>query len=383
MPPMTEHLRQESSIYVSHGDALEKLTAQRYESEAALQDLLATHTELLGGEQIDDDHPRRWLHIGKEVGISDQEGAPDRWSIDHVFIDQDSIPTFVEVKRSTDPRIRREVVGQLIEYVTNAVRHWSSNHLQALAAQAHQSTAVPLDVQLAELVGREDAEHFWSQAEANLRQGRVRLMFVADRIPPELRRMAEFLNDQLTHTEVLAVEVRRYVGPSGISAFVPFVRNATEKAREVKAGATPRRNRWREDDFIASLDAILDVPAREAAKRLYDALRARSTSINYGTGKSPSFSPRLPNIGFGSVLTLWANGSLSMNYGYLQTVGALGPHREWLSQALSPLFGEDVFDPSEVRYPLYSPERWAPHVEVLIARLEEMMGSATVAQTGS
>jgi hypothetical protein len=41
--------------------------------------------------------------------------------IDHVLIDQDAVPTFVEVKRSTDTRIRRGVVGQLLEYVANAV----------------------------------------------------------------------------------------------------------------------------------------------------------------------------------------------------------------------------------------------------------------------
>jgi hypothetical protein len=27
-----------------------------------------------------------------------------RWSVDHLFLDQDAVPTIVEVKRSTDPR---------------------------------------------------------------------------------------------------------------------------------------------------------------------------------------------------------------------------------------------------------------------------------------
>lgn len=36
--------------------------------------------------------------------------------MDHLFVDQDAIPTLVEVKRSSDTRIRREVVGQLLEY---------------------------------------------------------------------------------------------------------------------------------------------------------------------------------------------------------------------------------------------------------------------------
>ena len=49
----------------------------------------------------------------------------DRWSADHLFLDQDGIPTLVEVKRRKDTRIRREVVGQMLEYAANAVVYWS------------------------------------------------------------------------------------------------------------------------------------------------------------------------------------------------------------------------------------------------------------------
>jgi hypothetical protein len=36
-------------------------------------------------------------------------------------LDQDAIPAIVEVKRSTDTRIRREVVGQMLDYAANSV----------------------------------------------------------------------------------------------------------------------------------------------------------------------------------------------------------------------------------------------------------------------
>jgi hypothetical protein len=59
--------------------------------------------------------------IERESAVPDTEGGPGRWSVDHLFLDQDSVPTLVEVKRSSDTRIRREVVGQLIDYAANAV----------------------------------------------------------------------------------------------------------------------------------------------------------------------------------------------------------------------------------------------------------------------
>jgi hypothetical protein len=33
--------------------------------------------------------------------------------------DQNAVPTLVEVKRSSDTRIRREVVGQMLDYAAN------------------------------------------------------------------------------------------------------------------------------------------------------------------------------------------------------------------------------------------------------------------------
>jgi len=56
------------------------------------------------------------------MGVPSIDGGGDRWSADHLFLDQDAIPTFVEVKRSTDTRIRREVVGQMLDYAANAIR---------------------------------------------------------------------------------------------------------------------------------------------------------------------------------------------------------------------------------------------------------------------
>ena len=48
--------------------------------------------------------------------------------------------------------------------------------------------------------------------EANLRIGKVRLLFVADALPRELKRLIEFLNEQFTNVRVLGVELRQYVG---------------------------------------------------------------------------------------------------------------------------------------------------------------------------
>ncbi len=71
----------------------------RFASEADFQGLLARFPELLVGDQIDPEDPRRWVLVKREqaVGLDQADGA--RWAIDHVFLDQDGIPTLVEIKR--------------------------------------------------------------------------------------------------------------------------------------------------------------------------------------------------------------------------------------------------------------------------------------------
>lgn len=49
--------------------------------------------------------------------------------------------------------------------------------------------------------------------QANLRAARIRMLFLTDRMPTELRRIVEFLNGQMQPAEVLAVELRQYEGP--------------------------------------------------------------------------------------------------------------------------------------------------------------------------
>ena len=123
------------------------MTEQKYASENLLQELLADYPNLLAGDQIDTTEPRRWLLISREMSLASEEDGAGRWSVDHLFLDQDAIPTIVEVKRSTDTRIRREVVGQMLDYAANAVVHWPVERLRAqfeAAREEHEQALIEL-----------------------------------------------------------------------------------------------------------------------------------------------------------------------------------------------------------------------------------------------
>ncbi|HEV7797196.1 MAG TPA: DUF4268 domain-containing protein, partial [Pyrinomonadaceae bacterium] len=78
-----------------------------------------------------------------------------------------------------------------------------------------------------------EPEEFWQKANTNLQTGRVRLLFVADEIPTKLQRIVEFLNVQMNPAEVLAVEIKQFVG-QGLRSLVPRVIGQTAEAQDKK-----------------------------------------------------------------------------------------------------------------------------------------------------
>jgi hypothetical protein len=255
---------------IREGRPLE-LTAQPYDSESLLQKLLADYPSLLAGSQIDSASPRRWLLVSREMAVASEEDGGRRWSLDHLFLDQDGVPTLVEVKRSSDSRIRREVVGQMLDYAANAVVHWPveliQGRLEARSRAASLDPVAELDAFLGEVGG---AEFFWSNVETNLQAGRVRLLFVADVIPPELRRVVEFLNEQMDPAEVLAVEIRQYVG-EGIRRWC----RASSVRRRRRGAGSPRgsagaRTSWDEVSFFAAFGQRNEASVARVARQLFD-----------------------------------------------------------------------------------------------------------------
>ena len=278
-----------SAIFVLRDGELVEMVERPYAAETELQGHLATHPELLSAEAAEDER-RRWLLVRREMGVADRDEGRARWSLDHLFVDQDAIPTFVEVKRSTDTRLRREVVGQMLDYAANASAYWDAGRLRSSFESRFADTAAATDALSAFVEDDLESEAFWDAVAANLEERRLRLVFVADLIPPELRSIIEFLNEQLQLTEVIAVEVRQYVEPDGDRVnIVPRVIGETEMARRVKRTAGgARRPRGTEAQFYAQMREAYAPELAERVVALYEHAKARGSRRKFGRGKSPT-----------------------------------------------------------------------------------------------
>jgi hypothetical protein len=210
------------------------LEPTEFATEDDFQLLLAKFPSLLSWEQNDAGIPRRWLLLKREKAVPAEEGGGGRWSVDHLFVDQDGVPTLVEVKRQSDTRLRREVVGQMLDYAANAVVYWPIDQLRPEFEEGCIKIGTDPDEEIRGRLGVEDAETLWQLVKTNLQAGRIRMLFVADLIPAELRRIVEFLNQQMDPAEILALELRQFAG-EGLKTIVPIMYGQTEGARQKKS----------------------------------------------------------------------------------------------------------------------------------------------------
>jgi len=250
----------DSIFLVGDDGSVTEAPSSVYNAEAELQELLAGNVQLLPGAQINRDNPRRWLLIKREAGVPNREGGGGWWSVDHLVVDQDAVPTFVEVKRASDTRARREVVAQMLDYAANGSVFWTPGQLRSWFEGDDPEGAMERLVRWLDSLEEEPetvADDFWQAVGTNLTEGHIRLVFVADEIPSSLQRLVEFLNEQMPRVEVLAVEIRQYRAAGGNSgALVPRLVGQTSRAQAVKERTAPtarRSTRWTIDQVIESV----------------------------------------------------------------------------------------------------------------------------------
>jgi len=254
-----------------------------YDSEDYLQKLLATHPELMPGELFDASDPRRWLLLTREAGIHlATDPSASRWSMDHLFVDQEAVPTLVEVKRSSDTRSRREVVAQMLDYASN-LWVWGPGQARSCLDSRCVKDGLNPDTELEAFLGPQvDAGLFWNQVDANITAGRLRLVFVADRIGPELRQIIEFLNSQFARAEVVAVEVRQWRG-EGVDTLVSEVIGRTAAADALHKGSQAARHVTREE-FLAALRARCTSQDADGVEALISWCETNDGWVTFGTG---------------------------------------------------------------------------------------------------
>ena len=360
---------------------LEPLEEEPFSSEDQLQALIANYPELLDGKQVRPDDPRRWLLITREKGIADQPDAPDRWAVDHLMIDQDAVPTLVEVKRGANPELRRTVVGQMLEYAAHATTTWTAYELRQTFENAGEAHGFDPSAEIANLLkidSEPDVDAFWQAVATNLAARRLRLLFVADEIPDPLERVVEFLNAQMPHIEVLAVEIKQFRGKSFQTLVPRVIGRSAATASPATASARQRRKLTR----ASFLEELPNDEARLVAEKLLAVADDAGATIYWG---STGFSIRMRSKAFRypiSVAWLYPpgvigwNGLTDISFG-TALFGYDPPPEEnlrtFLEAWVDEFRGHDFANPTPIDAWTISYDAAAKHIDLLTDRLQKVL----------
>jgi hypothetical protein len=310
----------EAIFVLSDDGELHEMREAQYLSEDDFQVLLSKYPHLLSGDQIDRDYPRKWLLVTREMGVPDEINKSNRWSLDHLLIDQDGIPTLVEVKRSSDTRLRREVIGQILDYAANAISYWSiEDIISQFQNNCESEGKIPEDT-LTSFLGAGTADQFWEQVQTNLKAGKVRMLIVADSIPKELLRIIEFLNGQMSPAEILGVELKQFLSKTNqLKTLVPRVVGQTTLAMQQKSVKHSLNNRWDEKLFF---EEIGKRHPDQIAKfeRIYQFSKEIFDTIWWGSGsRTGSFIPAItPKNNFFQLYGVYTSGSIEIQFQWIK-----------------------------------------------------------------
>jgi hypothetical protein len=349
--------------------------------EKELQDLLEHNLDLLPGDQISPEDPRRWLVVAREMGVPDPNTGEDRWSIDFMFVDQSGVPTFIEVKRHADTRSRREVVGQMFDYAANGHYYWTAGYLMDLADAYARGSGADLEAKMSSLAPDDnlDTGSFFDRVAENLREGQLRLVFFMEQGPMELKSIVDFLNKQMERTEVLLVEAHQFED-AGTRIVVPQLFGYTEEARRAKRAVTvstpSARRKWDEESFFLELRSNVEKSTADEIWEIYQTCRSTGT-VTWGSGKQVgSLNPKWPPLIPRSPLSFLSDGSVYFNFGYLEDSALADRLRESLATLVSTTLGLALPDGFESKFPMFDAEQIGSGYQSIHTWLKENLVTA-------
>lgn len=265
----------------SEGGGWSEPTFTGYKSEASLQQIIAEHPSLIPGVS--------------NRAVACREFSSGVGPADVVILDESGDLTLIECKLTTNPQIRREIVGQVLDY---ASRLWGMpvDEFEAAWRRASKSDTSPLAA-----FDDEGTDTRESLAE-NLESGRMRLVLAVDQVNDDLKRIVEYLNSiTLAEVSVFVMEFVR-AERDGVEVLMPTAYGAE------LASAKGRRERSVRDRWPVEAFARWGERHDPDGLRAYTALRERLLNLGWRMNGGRASTPSM-------------NASIE--------VGALGGIRKW------------------------------------------------------
>lgn len=254
--------------------------------------------------------------------------------IDAVGIDRDGEIYLVETKLYKNPD-KRTVVAQVLDYGASL---WKSHpDFDSFLLMINNSVQEAFNQTVRERIqsffslDEDSSEALISSMAENLNGGNFRFVVLMDTLHDRLKDLILYMN-QNSKFDIYGVELE-YYKHNDFEIMIPKLFGAEVK-KDVSKTTTPsgRRKKWDEVLFMEDLAQKLENP--ESAHKLFNVSKEVASTINWGTGVSNGSANFIfNNISRRSVYTLFSDGTLQLNFGWLDEEQAI-PYRDAFAKAL-------------------------------------------------
>jgi hypothetical protein len=343
-----------------------RVEESRFEEEVDLQNYICANPESIPFDDIKKDI--KLLILAKEFAVT-------VGSIDALGLDKEGNIYVVETKlyKNSD---KRHVIAQVLDYGASLWRDYQdpSEFIRDLDRDATETFGVGLKEELQQYFALDgpSATAVVESMKANLKSGAFRFVVLMDRLHEDLKDLIVFINQSSKFT-IFAVEMKHYKH-HGLEIMIPKLFGA-------ESAPPPTPTRWDDKRFFEDVEKNLCSKQQvEAVRAVYsfvtgqDGSGCKADKIIWGKGRvTGSFNPRWEKISKYQPFTVFSDGGLEINFGWLGSTEPDVQFRDKLKQALERIPGFKLPENYQDKFPMISAETWTPVVDRFIQTLRDLI----------
>ena len=351
-------------IISKNGKNAQKIDESAFTQEDYLQKYIYNNPESLPLYEIKEDI--RLLIVSREFPTN---SGP----IDALGIDKDGEIYIIETKLYKNPD-KRLVVAQVLDYGASLWRGYSdfNEFLSIIENQINKKFNVNLNQKLKEFfdINDDDISILIKNIKRNLNDGNFRFVVLMNKLHNKLKDLIVFIN-QNSKFDIFGIELE-YYKYQDYEIMIPKLFGSEVKKDLTSTG---NRKKWDEESFFKDVKDKLKESEIKSIKILYEFSKG-ADQVSWGTGVTcGSFNPKFLKISIRSLYSVFSNGVLRINFGWLNDNESTEKYRDDFKIKLEKLKGISIPNDYQGKHVDVPVKNWAPRLDDFIKIVRDLINS--------
>ncbi len=337
-------------IITKDGKKAKKISESNFVNEDNLQSFIYENPDSVPLYDIDEDI--RLLILAREVPTN---SGP----IDAIGIDETGEIYVIETKLYKNPD-KRLVVAQVLDYGASISENTDNglDFFNAIEKKVFSHFNISILDKVSDFYGisNEESVEIIESLKGNLSNGKLRFVVLMNHIEKRLKDLITFLNRN-SRFDIYGVELEFYKYDDFEITIPKLFGSEIKKEVSTKSG-TSHRKTWDENSFFEELKRNVNNQVLNRVKSLYAFFIEQDFKIKWGTGNlKGSFNPVPTQFGKKSLLTVFTDGTLQLNYAWFNENNQQLILKTHYIRLLSQIF-ELPPDTDQAKYPTFQINDW-------------------------